>query len=475
MITVSAVFLLILLLSYACPLITDDLHFKYVWNGFDADIGKEVRVSSISDIFTSAHNYYLYSGGRVICHFIVFAMVNLNKWVFAVCNAIVFAVSGLLIWMHMKEMFRQMNRFTLALIYLTMFLLLPVWGDSVLWISGSVNYMWAGCAMLWAIFLIDREDSGAGNHILTCIAVLIASATNEIFGGMLAIILILRMITNRIKPLRYYITSLFCVLPGIALVISAPGNANRQQIIDGHQSVGLADVLKTSYGYLASFIDWGSIILWVISAVLFYKILKKRPLKEIITSMTITIACFAGSVALGFSGVVIQRALFSVLLPLLVPFWSLLYYLLYKMESVVRFKAIVCAFIAIALLNVITLRFFQAAIFGLLLLIIVLIRIVYKNSFEKPLVPSVKESLILITIMTALVIMGCVTFFMDVRKYNERMDTMVQAMRDNDGGTLSSMGRLEMGPGSFFPAEGTIVSDYLYSWVYQYYVTDGER
>ena len=47
MITVPAVFLLVLLLSLITPLITDDLHFNYVWNGFDADIGNEVRIASI--------------------------------------------------------------------------------------------------------------------------------------------------------------------------------------------------------------------------------------------------------------------------------------------------------------------------------------------------------------------------------------------------------------------------------------------
>ena len=194
-ITVSAVFLLVLLLSYFCPLITDDLHFKFVWNGFNANPGKEVRVSSISDIIESAKNYYQYSGGRVVCHTIVFALVNLPKWVFAILNAAVFCAAGLLIHGHILEKTRLKSNFTLAFIYASLFLLMPVWGDSILWISGSVNYLWAGTSILWAIYLIDKEENSRKNLYLSCIAVLIASATNEIAGGMLSIILIIRMIS----------------------------------------------------------------------------------------------------------------------------------------------------------------------------------------------------------------------------------------------------------------------------------------
>ena len=124
-VTVSAVFLLILLLSYFCPLITDDLHFKFVWNGFDARTGQEVRVSSIWDILESARNYYTFSGGRVVCHTIVFALVNMNRWVYSVLNALMFVTAGILIRKHMKEKLAEKNRFTLPLIYISMFMLLP--------------------------------------------------------------------------------------------------------------------------------------------------------------------------------------------------------------------------------------------------------------------------------------------------------------------------------------------------------------
>ena len=372
-ITVSAVFLLVLLLSYFCPLITDDLHFKFIWNGFNADTGNEVRVSSIGDIFESAKNYYRFSGGRVICHFIVFAMVNLNKWVFAILNAAVFVAAGWLIFSHIEIRDESAKKWIFPMVYLTVFMLMPSMGDSVFWISGSVNYLWSGTAMLWAICLIDSKDVSRRNRYLTCIAVLIASAANEIFGGMLAIILILRYLAYRIKPASYYYQALFCVIPGMGLVLSAPGNANRMAAVDGHKSVSILDALKTAYSYLGSFIDRASPMLFLAIALLIYMILRKKKAADIIAPETVTIACIAGTCALGFSGVVIQRALFSVILPLLIPFWVHLRFLLNKACKAERAKAAAGAVIVLAVLQCATMQFMQAGITLLLLLLVVII------------------------------------------------------------------------------------------------------
>lgn len=475
LITVSAVFLLVLLLSYFCPLITDDLHFKFVWNGFNANAGSEVRVSSVKDIIESAKNYYQFSGGRVICHAIVFALVNLPKWVFAILNSAMFCTAGLLIFGHIREKTRERSSFTLPLIYLSMFMLLPVWGDSILWISGSVNYLWAGTAMLWAIYLIDREDKSKKNLYLTCIAVLIASATNEISGGMLAVILILRMITWQKKPFSYFYMALFCVIPGMGLVLTAPGNRNRMSAVDGHSGVDLLGAAKTAYGYLGAYIDWGAILFFVIFSVLFYMIFTKSKVKDIFSSMTVTIACTLGACALGFSGVVIQRALFSVIFPLMIPFWSLIYYSLYGMDAPHKKKSIICAFALIAILCAATVGLLQGAVAVLILLLYVIDDILTKGRISKKGKQSNKADIILTVILSVIVIANTVLFFIDVRKYDSYIDQTVEAMKNNDAAKVVELKPDTRLMSAYFPAEGTIVSDYSVSWIYEYYVVNEGR
>ena len=475
LVTVSAVFLLVLLLSYMCPLITDDLHFKFIWNGFDAVPGQETRVSSLGDTIESAKNYYQFSGGRVICHFIVFTLVNLNRWVFAVLNSMVFVASGWLIYAHLGREYTGQSKWMLPLIYLSVFLLLPVWGDSVLWISGSVNYLWAGTAFLWALYQIDKQEKSVRNNVLTGIAVLIASSTNEISGGMLTVVLILRMLAWKEKPLHYYYYALFCVIPGMGLVLTAPGNANRQLVVDGHQSLGITDVIRTSYGYLAGFLDWGSILLTVIFIMLFYLIFTKRKLSWIISSMTITISCFAGAAALGFSGVVIQRALFTVILPLLIPFWRFVYVVIYKMKRREKFRAIIAAFIVISVLELIFLSFMTAAIALLVLVMIILIDKLSHGRLIDPWKKSKVRGAVIMSVLAVLVLVNSALFLLDVKRYDSYIDQTVSAMKADDSEALMSISPEKQLYSSFFPAEGTIVSDYSVSWIYEYYVISGGR
>jgi len=471
-VTVSAVFLLVLLLSYFCPLITDDLHFKFIWKDFVPLTGQEVRVGSIADIFESARNYYQFSGGRVICHFLVFAMVNMNKWVFASLNAAMFVICGFLIYKHMDKKLASLSKCTLLFIYMTMFLFLPVWGDSILWISGSVNYLWSGTAMIWAIYMLDKDDKSYKNYALTCVAVLIASATNEISGGMMAIIIILRMLTHSIKPLSYYYTVLFCVIPGIGLVLTAPGNANRMAQVDMHTGVTITDALKTSYGYLGYFADWGGILLFPIFIYLFFMIFKKGKLKNIILSMTVTIACFAGSVALGFSGVVIQRALFITILPLMIPFWSLGYFIVFKMNANVRFKAEKAAVAAMGIMYLALQNFMQAGVAALILLILILVGKLKPVRPANPAASPLKADIILAAIMGSVIMIQTVMFFIAVNNYNGYIDQTVKAMQEGDNEAVMTL-RPSVPDMSFFPSEGMIVSDYSVSWIYEYYVING--
>ena len=479
MITVSAVFLLVLLLSLYTPLITDDLHFKHIWNGFDADIGSEVRISSIGNLFTSAGNYYRYSGGRVVCHFFVFAVIYAGKWVFAIINACFFVLAGLLIRRGIGSGLLSENMFLLPLIYMSMFLLLPSWGDSVLWVSGSVNYLWAGTVMLWAVSMIDSSRKGAGNYIVTFISVLLASSVNEVFGGMLIIFIVIRLFSSRIKAAGYYIASLLCTLPGMGLVILSPGNYNRQVMVDGNSDIGIAKVIKTSYDYLSCFISWGSVILLPVLIMLFYMILHREKIKKIFVAMALPIACFAGSVALGLSGVVIQRALFSVILPLMIPAWSCLMDFLCRAEGSEKYKSVYLALASLTLLNLISLSFMQAAVAGLCLVIMVLVRYLMKGgsgrkSGRKPGSPA-RLSLIVIALSGIIVIFNTVTFFIDVQNYDSYIAEVASAMKRNDMDTVYSASSQRNAVSLFFPAEGTIVSDYSLSWIFQYYVVEGNK
>ena len=77
--------------------------------------------------------------------------------------------------------------------------------------------------------------------------------------------------------------------------------------------------------------------------------------------------------------------------------------------------------------------------------------------------------------MGIIVLANFVFFFDDAANYNSYIDQTVTAMKAGDNETLYSLRPPRALRSGFFPAEGTIVSDYSVSWIYEYYVIGGGR
>lgn len=150
------VFAYILFLTANCGFITDDYHFLFVWKDFEPQINDK-PINGLSDILLSMKNYYNYSGGRIIAHFVAFVFININKWFFNIINSIVFVCLGILI---RKLVYDRQKGITLAqvIIYFSMLLFLPSFGDTVLWISGSVNYLWTSALLLYTVYFCKKAS-----------------------------------------------------------------------------------------------------------------------------------------------------------------------------------------------------------------------------------------------------------------------------------------------------------------------------
>lgn len=181
------VFAYILFLTANCGFITDDYHFLFVWKDFEPQTNDK-PINGLSDILLSMTNYYNYSGGRIIAHFVAFVFININKWFFNIINSIVFVCLGILI---RKLVYDRQKGIPLAqvIIYFSMLLFLPSFGDTVLWISGSVNYLWTSALLLYTVYFCKKhlDDSNRIYYIAMPILFFISSATNETTGGILLV------------------------------------------------------------------------------------------------------------------------------------------------------------------------------------------------------------------------------------------------------------------------------------------------
>ncbi len=224
----AAAFLFMLFLTAITPYFCDDWHFKFVWKDY-FPVKNDELLQSFGGLIESAANYYKYSGGRVLCHFVLFIFESMNKWIFDIANAFVFVMLALLIYKLIRRDRKQSTPWLLPLIFIYIFVFYKDFGSNMLWESGALNYLWPAALLLFAAKLADTdiEKLSVGKFIFTCIIVFLSSMTNEVTGGMLAILIFLTLIERKSKFSARYILLFALIAAGIAIVLLSPGNSVR--------------------------------------------------------------------------------------------------------------------------------------------------------------------------------------------------------------------------------------------------------
>lgn len=307
------------ILSFSCPLLSDDWHFYFVWEYFDP-LPSLKRVESMQDILLSMQNYYLKSGGRVVPHFVIYCIMTCPKWVFNILNGLVFAAGCYLSYRLMVLITKRDRLFMFPLVSLLHFALLPSFGDNVLWLSGSINYLWPSVLLLFCIFWLfaEWEKAGTAKFALMLPVFMLSAATNEITGGMLLIALLLRVCTAKQKYIRRCILMAVCMIPSICLVILAPGNTVRRMTIeksDDLTPMKFIDMLTAYWGHMFA---EHRLLMYSIVIGLFLMLLQRDSLKNLIKAQFFFIVGMAGISALAFLGFFTYRPIilgFVVLLP----------------------------------------------------------------------------------------------------------------------------------------------------------------
>lgn len=220
-----AVFLLILCLNVLTPMIADDYMYS-----FSFQTGE--RIASIGEIIPSMIAHSQTINGRVIAHFFVQLFSMLPRPVFMIINTWVY----MLLTIEIYQLTRGPRRYDIGLALLVqagVFLLPPAFGQSFLWMAGSLNYLWCSTLMVSILlpyanaFFRDGKDLKVHTQVLLCVAALWFGNTSEnvsfAVGVLLTGFLILRAIQKRkIKPWMW-LTLLF-VWIGWGLLMASQAN-----------------------------------------------------------------------------------------------------------------------------------------------------------------------------------------------------------------------------------------------------------
>lgn len=240
-ITFVIVFLVIFTLNCLTPWVADD--YAYATS------------HSILDIFSNEYIQYMNWGGRSVAHILARFFLMIPKIIFNLMNSLCFLVLTIAIYLHAIGRKEWNHPYIFLCIVCLIILFVPSFGQTILWLTGSCNYLWMS-TFIFVFLLPFRLNLDAKNpslHMISlCILGILAGWSNENSGGGVILMMLLMIGYRLIKhyPIKHYVIAMLFSCIGFILMILAPGNYVRadelvvdMQVYDYvHKLLNLMDV-----------------------------------------------------------------------------------------------------------------------------------------------------------------------------------------------------------------------------------------
>lgn len=316
----SAIFaLLIFHLNRLTLFTSDDYTYHFVYQGY-LPTAHPKRINGLFSIVKSQINHWQLWNGRFVAHSIVQFFLQFKKVYFDVFNTLAYlTLMFLLLSISKVKEVVKITPVSYLLLFIFLWFYLPEIGKSVLWVSGSGNYLWTSVIYLTyfkcIISIANREISnlkGIGIMILG----FLAGACNENSSPALLLMAFLYLIIHYPYKSKGTIFGL-----GFLLMIKSPGSQKR-----GGMALNF-DVLKNNFRLiLDSLIQNYWLIYILIIILLIILVIKKVQLSiETVSLLSIlVIGHFASTFALVLSPETPKRTFFGAVLFIGIVLFSLI-------------------------------------------------------------------------------------------------------------------------------------------------------
>ena len=218
-----------------------------LWTSFKEDDMEFSLLRNVDfmDFLRSQYEHFMMSNGRCADFFATLFCAFLGKPAFNVCNTLVFGLMA-----HLLSLLGTGRRSVLALV---MFVTVvgtcyPVPGQTLLFVAGACNYMWAITTSLLVVYLLQRLHGaklGGVKLALLMLLAFVAGNLNEatsfgFLGG-----LVLYYVFNRDKLDRNARWTLLAYFLGVLLIIASPGAWDRAARGGINVGSGFGELLAT--------------------------------------------------------------------------------------------------------------------------------------------------------------------------------------------------------------------------------------
>lgn len=213
------------------PLFADDWDYSFMYYGTE-------RIQNVFEVFHSQMKHYTMWGGRLVVHGILQELLLFGVGWSDLLNSLVFVIYIFVIY----KIANSDNRINFSIpiwILIFVWFFQPNFANTILWLTGSVNYLWGTCIILLFIYpyyltfrktLNNNTNILKSNYLLNIVFFffgVIAGWTNENMAvAMLVIVCAFTyLIWRYTKKVRgWCISGITGAVVGMALMISAPGN-----------------------------------------------------------------------------------------------------------------------------------------------------------------------------------------------------------------------------------------------------------
>ncbi len=252
------------------PNVADDLSYKFIWDGAGKgnlingiDPSRLQPVESFSDILISQWQHYFAWGGRTVAHIFVQFFVWQDKIFFDVANVLVFAALVLLLFKIGTGLsLREMNKSYLLLILAGIYFCAPAQIITTIWLTGTCNYLWM--CTLEILFLLPFAEAYRRKKLVPYPLILVpllgfltgwSSEPGAAVTIFVTFIFLIHFRREKNLPSCMKVGFIF-LLVGFVILMLAPGNLHRMELIGDHLPPSKIQMLYTNFfnGFLPVFL-----------------------------------------------------------------------------------------------------------------------------------------------------------------------------------------------------------------------------
>ena len=244
------------------------------------------QIHSFKDYFKELWGFYFSWGGRIWGEFFAYLFLSIPKRIFDIINTFGYLVFVGLIYVNITGKMK-FSPSLFVLINFLLFACLPAFGQDILWISGTANYMWSSLIPLlymafWRFYLHKERNwmnSITVVIVLVCLGILSGWSNENVSVSLILLAAgYMRLYREKYSMIPQFAkTGIVSLVIGSLILWLAPGNFVR--FASEHHSRSIIHMIGNVFHNIGALFDFESTLLLIISFVLlmfFVKTTRKK-------------------------------------------------------------------------------------------------------------------------------------------------------------------------------------------------------